>query len=29
LLYSILDTPELMDRLLAVLRPTAKLREAV
>src|SRR5580692_9352214 len=29
LLYSILDTPELMDRLLAVLRPAAKLREAV
>jgi transcriptional regulator with XRE-family HTH domain len=29
LLYSILDTPELMDRLLAVLRPAAKLKEAV
>jgi hypothetical protein len=29
LLYSILDTPELMDRLLAVLRPGAKLKEAV
>ena len=29
LLYSILDTPELVDRLLAVLRPAAKLKEAV
>src|SRR5579863_8148609 len=29
LLYSILDTPELVDRLLTVLRPAAKLKEAV
>src|SRR6204780_5194818 len=29
LLYSILDTPELVDRLFSTLRPSAKLREAV
>src|ERR1700730_5497689 len=29
LLYSILDTPELVDRLLTVLSPAAKLKEAV
>jgi hypothetical protein len=29
LLYSILDTPELVDRLLAVLSPSARLKEAV
>src|SRR5271154_3883619 len=29
LLYAILDTPELVDRLLAVLSPAAKLKEAV
>ncbi len=29
LLYAILDTPELVDRLLSVLTPAAKLKEAV
>ena len=29
LLYAILDTPELVDRLLAVLTPAARLKEAV